>query len=191
MWACERVCVCVSVNICEWLLSVRLSVSVRLSWKTADKRWCCDSHHQSSKTDHPPLGSQLRPAIDQSQMSTDLSRPSMTHDTKRPTRVHIANSSASLSLVHVTWLMVCLDQVTHHHIILSLAFSLSLILVFLMAIYHRHWVERDDGSESKERKRTFQLDFQPLGSVRTLSQWTFHSCVVPYASLSTLPQSKH
>lgn len=65
-----------------------LSVSVRLSWETADERWCCDSYFQSSKTDHPPLGSQLR-AIDQSQMSTDLSRPSMTHDTGDRTRVHI------------------------------------------------------------------------------------------------------
>lgn len=70
MCVCECVCVCCSVR----LVGVCPSVV-----ETADEDGVVIHIFQSSKTDHPPLGSQLRPSIDQSQMSTDLSRP--VHDT--------------------------------------------------------------------------------------------------------------
>lgn len=61
------------------LLSVRLVGVYPSVVETADEDGVVIHIFQPSKTDHPSLGSQLRPSIDQSQMSTDLSRP--VHDT--------------------------------------------------------------------------------------------------------------
>lgn len=137
-----------------------LSVSVRLSWETADERWCCDSYFQSSKTDHPPLGSQLR-AIDQSQMSTDLSRPSMTHDTGDRTRVHIIQFIRQC-------LSFCPNAPGSGHsppTVLSPSLNPRLFDGNIIAIESGEMMgEREQGGI-----RIFQLDFRRLGSVRTLS----------------------
>ncbi len=155
VWVCECVCVCCSVR----LVGVCPSVV-----ETADEDGVVIHIFQSSKTDHPPLGSQLRPSIDQSQMSTDLSRP--VHDTwhkaNRQQFSHHPIHPPILSLVHVTWsCTVSIRSLTNPHTC-SLSRPLSIPLSHqssslwwqISSPLSREMMEE----RQREKRRTFQLE---------------------------------
>lgn len=196
VWIRECVCVCVCeygamcesvrvwwVYVCEYVsdccLSVRVCPSVVENSRRKGGVVIHIFNHQRRII--RPLGANWEPLTNHKCQLTSVARPwHMTQATDKSSH-HPIHPPVCLSSP------VCLDQVTHHHHALSLVLSLSLsltILIFLMLTSLPLSRERRWKRESKERIKNIPIGFQAVGISENVKSLTFHSFVLPYASLS-------
>lgn len=182
---CVNVCMCacesmygVYVCVCVCLLSVRLIRYLSVCGGNSRRRWCCDSHLSIIKDGSSALGSQLRPSIDQSQMSTDLNRP--VHDTwhkRTDNSFHnhpIHPPVFCLSFMSLGPCTVSIRSLTPSTHMLSPSTSLSIILSLMANLIAIELRDDDDGREAKRDEEDIPIGniHRPRrGWLRTLSRW--------------------